>query len=97
MSDATFGCRSFRKQSKGRIQPRARGYWRTVGRRLSWDHVTLFFALVIAAIALAAIFAPLVAPFDPNVTSMIHRLKPDRLPRATCSAPTSLAATCSRD
>jgi peptide/nickel transport system permease protein len=55
---------------------RARGYWRTVGRRLSRDYVTLFFALVIVAIALAAIFAPLLAPFDPNATSMVYRLKP---------------------
>jgi peptide/nickel transport system permease protein len=53
-----------------------RGYWQTVGFRLRYDAVTLFFAVVIAAIALAAIFAPLLAPFDPNATSMIYRLKP---------------------
>jgi peptide/nickel transport system permease protein len=55
---------------------RARGYWRTVGRRLRRDHVTLLFALLIAAIALAAILAPLIVPFDPNATSMVNRLKP---------------------
>jgi len=55
---------------------RARGYWRTVGRRLRRDYVTVFFALVIAVIALAAIFAPLIAPFDPNATSIVNRLKP---------------------
>ena len=55
---------------------RARGYWRTVGRRLSRDYVTLFFALVIVVIALAAILAPLIAPFDPNATSIVNRLKP---------------------
>ena len=55
---------------------RARGYWRTVGRRLRRDYVTLFFALVILTIALAALLAPLIAPFDPNATSMINRLKP---------------------
>jgi peptide/nickel transport system permease protein len=38
--------------------------------------VSLFFALVIIAIVLAAIFAPLIAPFDPNKTSMAFRLKP---------------------
>jgi peptide/nickel transport system permease protein len=54
----------------------ARGYWRTVGGRLRYDYVTLFFILVIALIALAAIFAPLVAPFDPNKSSMLYRLKP---------------------
>jgi peptide/nickel transport system permease protein len=55
---------------------KVRGYWQTVGFRLRYDYVTLFFALVIAAIALAAICAPLLAPFDPNATSMIYRLKP---------------------
>jgi len=55
---------------------RARGYWRTVGRRLRRDYVTLCFALVILVIALAALLAPLIAPFDPNTTSMINRLKP---------------------
>jgi peptide/nickel transport system permease protein len=38
--------------------------------------VTLFFALLIVLIALAAIFAPLLAPFDPLKTSMAYRLKP---------------------
>jgi peptide/nickel transport system permease protein len=55
---------------------RARGYWRSVGRRLRRDYVTLFFASLIVVIALAAIMAPLVAPFNPNATSMINRLKP---------------------
>ena len=55
---------------------RVRGYWRTVGYRLRYDYVTLFFALVILLIALSAIFAPLLAPFDPLKTSMAYRLKP---------------------
>jgi len=55
---------------------KVRGYWRTVGYRLRYDHVTLFFALVIVLIALSAIFAPLLAPFDPLKTSMAYRLKP---------------------
>jgi peptide/nickel transport system permease protein len=58
------------------LSARAGGYWRTVGRRLSRDYVTLFFALVIVVIALAAILAPLIAPFDPNATSIVNRLKP---------------------
>jgi peptide/nickel transport system permease protein len=53
-----------------------RGYWRTVGYRLRYDYVTLFFALVILVIALSAVFAPLLAPFDPLKTSMAYRLKP---------------------
>ena len=40
------------------------------------DYLTLFFALVIVVIALAAILAPLIAPFDPNATSIVNRLKP---------------------
>ncbi|HEY2530238.1 MAG TPA: ABC transporter permease [Xanthobacteraceae bacterium] len=55
---------------------RARGYWHTVGRRLRRDYVTLFFAGLIVIIVLAAVFAPLIAPFDPDATSMINRLKP---------------------
>jgi peptide/nickel transport system permease protein len=38
--------------------------------------VSLFFAAIIILIVLAAIFAPLIAPFDPNKTSMAFRLKP---------------------
>jgi peptide/nickel transport system permease protein len=55
---------------------KVRGYWRTVGYRLRYDYVTLFFALVIVLIALAAVCAPLLAPFDPFKTSMAYRLKP---------------------
>ena len=55
---------------------RPRGYWRTVGQRLRYDYVTLFFMVIVVVIALAAIFAPLLAPFEPNKTSMIYRLKP---------------------
>jgi peptide/nickel transport system permease protein len=56
--------------------PTVRGYWRTVGYRLRYDYVTLFFLAVIASVALTAIFAPLLAPFDPTKTSMLYRLKP---------------------
>ena len=55
---------------------KVRGYWATVGNRLRYDYVSLFFAAVIVLIVLAAIFAPLIAPFDPNKTSMVYRLKP---------------------
>jgi peptide/nickel transport system permease protein len=76
MSDTTLRLPLLPAAKQGPLTARARGYWRTVGRRLSRDYVTLFFALVIAIIALAAVLAPLVAPYDPNATSMIHRLKP---------------------
>ncbi len=56
--------------------PRVRGYWGTVGFRLRFDWVTLFFLAVIALVALAAILAPVLAPFDPTKTSMLYRMKP---------------------
>src|SRR6185369_5149579 len=43
---------------------------------LRYDYVTLFFLGLIALVALAAIFAPSLAPFDPTKTSMINRMKP---------------------
>src|ERR1700752_4090896 len=55
---------------------RVRGYWGTVGNRLRYDYVTLFFLAVIVLIAGAAIAAPLIAPFDPLRTSMAFLLKP---------------------
>jgi len=55
---------------------KSRGYLATVLRRLRYDYVTLFFLALIILIVLSAVFAPLLAPFDPNKTSMIYRLKP---------------------
>lgn len=53
-----------------------RSYWQMVGRRLRHDYVTLFFLTLIVLLVLAAVFAPFIAPFDPNRTSMLDRLKP---------------------
>jgi peptide/nickel transport system permease protein len=53
-----------------------RGYWQSVFERVRHDPVTLFFAAMVTAIVLAAIFAPLLAPFDPYKESVIARLKP---------------------
>lgn len=75
MTDATIQVSLQAGAEEKLPQAIARSYWRTVGRRLRYDYVTLFFILVIALIALAAIFAPFVAPFDPNKTSMLYRLK----------------------
>jgi len=55
---------------------RAPGYWGMVGLRLRRDPVTLVFAALLLAIVLAAVFAPLIAPFDPFKESIILRLKP---------------------
>lgn len=51
------------------------GYWSTVASRLWRDKVTLFFGLLLLAIVLMAIFAPLIAPVDPYKTNIIRRLK----------------------
>lgn len=53
-----------------------RGYWGTVLRRILRDRMTLFCLCVVVLILLSAAFAPLLAPYDPNATSMPRRLKP---------------------
>jgi peptide/nickel transport system permease protein len=55
---------------------RVRGYWQSVGYRLRHDRATLFFAAIVLLIVLAAICAPLLAPFDPYKESVVGRLKP---------------------
>ena len=55
---------------------RVRGYWGNVWRRLRYDYATLSFLFVIVLIVLSAVFAPMLAPFDPDKASMAHRLKP---------------------
>ena len=61
---------------QGAPATKVRGYWRSVIFRLSHDWVTLVFGAVVLAIILLAVFAPLVAPFDPYQQSIIGRLKP---------------------
>jgi peptide/nickel transport system permease protein len=55
---------------------RVRGYWRSVGYRLRHDPVTLAFAAIVLLIVLAALLAPVLAPFDPYKESIVGRLKP---------------------
>src|SRR4051794_20907224 len=55
---------------------RVRGYGQSVVYRLRHDPVTLVFAAIVLLIVLAAIFAPLIAPFDPYKESIVGRLKP---------------------
>ena len=54
----------------------APGYWGSVGRKLRRDPVTVIFAILVLLIVLSAVFAPLLAPFDPYKDSIILRLKP---------------------
>ncbi len=53
-----------------------RGYWQSVGYRLRHDRMTMFFGFMVLLIVLSAVFAPLLAPFDPYKESVISRLKP---------------------
>jgi peptide/nickel transport system permease protein len=55
---------------------KVRGYWATVGFRLRHDPMTMIFGAIVLLVVLAAIFAPLLAPFDPYKESIIGRLKP---------------------
>ncbi len=64
------------EDAEGAPATRVRGYWRSVGYRLGHDRLTLAFGFVVLAIVAAAVFAPLVAPFDPYQQSIIGRLKP---------------------
>jgi peptide/nickel transport system permease protein len=53
-----------------------RGYWQSVFYRLRHDPATLVFAAIVLLIVLAAVSAPLIAPFDPYKESIVGRLKP---------------------
>lgn len=53
-----------------------KGYWRNVWERLRGDKVTIAVTLLLLAIVLMAIFAPLVTRHDPLVGSVLTRLKP---------------------
>ena len=61
--------------TEARLPPRP-GYWGMVGGRLRRDPVTILFTLLLLAIVAAAVFAPLLTPFDPFKESVLLRLKP---------------------
>ena len=54
---------------------KARGYWATVGRRISRDKVSMVCALVLVLIFLSALCAPWLGLADPYQGSMIRRLR----------------------
>lgn len=55
---------------------RVRSYWGSVWNRLRYDYVTLFCLALIILIVLSAVFAPWLAPMDPEKSSMANRLRP---------------------
>ncbi|MBR0644823.1 ABC transporter permease [Plastoroseomonas hellenica] len=54
---------------------RSQGYWAGVWKRVRRDPVTIACAIVLLAMLLVIVFAPLVAPHDPYQGSMIRRLR----------------------
>ncbi|UYM25943.1 hypothetical protein OIM90_00295 [Streptomyces sp. AD16] len=69
-------------------------------RALLRNKLAVLALAVLALLLVAALFAPLIAPYDPNAQDLLIRLRPPSgrtaAPAPTCSAPTSSAATCSR-
>ena len=55
---------------------RSQGYWSNVWRKLLRDRVSVACMIVLAAIILSAIFAPLLTSYDPAIGSVVQRLKP---------------------
>src|SRR5713101_7665444 len=53
----------------------ARGYWATVGRRITRDKVSMVCAFILALIFLSALCAPWLGLADPYQGSMIRRLR----------------------
>jgi peptide/nickel transport system permease protein len=76
MTDITANSMQAEAGEQGAPALKVRSYWQTVGYRLRYDYMTLFFGAVVVLIILSAIFAPLIAPMDPYETSLIKRLKP---------------------
>jgi len=58
------------------VVERSLGYWTTVGRRLLRNKLAMAAALILLALILVALFAPLLMPADPYASSILKRLKP---------------------
>lgn len=76
MSTTTAGPNTHLWPAETLQETKVRGYWGSVALRLSRDKATLVFGFILALTGLAAIFAPLIAPFDPYKESIVGRLKP---------------------
>jgi len=50
--------------------------WKIFWRRFKRNRLALFGAVIILSLAVTAIIAPLIAPFDPNQQDILHRLEP---------------------
>ncbi|WP_027283347.1 ABC transporter permease [Rubritepida flocculans] len=63
-------------QAKQAALYRSEGYWAGVWKRLRRDPVTIACSLILLAMLIVIVFAPLFAPHDPYQGSMIRRLRP---------------------
>ncbi len=63
-------------QAKQAALYRSEGYWAGVWKRLRRDPVTIACSLILLAMLVVIVFAPLFAPHDPYQGSMIRRLRP---------------------
>ena len=57
-----------------------RAYWRNVWRRVYRDKITAGVMLILCAIVVMSLAAPLVTPYDPAQGSVLKRLKPPGFP-----------------
>ncbi|MCF2971940.1 ABC transporter permease [Synechococcus sp. Nb3U1] len=76
MSEATTSAVSTAAAEAGSLSAKSRGYWATVWMRLRRDPLSVVCALTLAFLILMAVFAPLLAPYDPAQGSMTIRLAP---------------------
>ncbi len=95
MLNVTSGSRAI-TLSPARSEPEERLTWER--RRLPWDTLRQHWLAILAGgvllfAILSALFAPILAPHDPNAVSMRKRCRARAA--ITCSAPISSAATSS--
>ncbi|MFQ3583774.1 MAG: ABC transporter permease [Cyanobacteriota bacterium] len=76
MSEATTPVLSTAAAEAGSLSAKSRGYWATVWMRLRRDPLSVICAVTLAFLILIAVFAPLLAPYDPAQGSMLIRLSP---------------------
>jgi peptide/nickel transport system permease protein len=75
MQDGTFVAEQGELATERRWPPFLRGTWSLLGQ-LVQDRVALTAAIFLFIVLLTAIFAPYIAPHDPTVQKIAHRLKP---------------------
>ena len=78
---------------------RGTSLWQGAFQRLRRNPSAIIGAVIVAVFVLVAVFAPLIAPYEPATSEWIDQVTPSRRARAvtrsTCSAWTPSAPTCS--